>query len=108
VSSEDQIGPYFGTERRTEAAHSWELQTFEGDGRAEQELAGLVAAKIMAYRCRPKPERFEAWDLQRRGVRMADETTQTALRVIVASGVGLPDRPKSDDHVQSHVAEHLW
>jgi hypothetical protein len=108
VTTVDEISSYFENQTQTEVAHSWHSRVFSGDGGSEAELSELLARKIMAYRCRPNLARLEAWERQRLGEAEADETTRSALRIIVKSGIGLPDQPKSDNHIQAFIAEHLW
>jgi hypothetical protein len=78
-------------------------------GLTEPAVAEIVAMRVMAYRCRNRPDRFQAWYDAFRGVAQpATGPLHRALEVLIEMAVGLPGRPRSQDHLEAFVAEHLW
>ena len=75
---------------------------------ALEAAAWKVAEGGMQARCAGAAHAFEAW---RKGATQQTAPSPSERSVLVAfieSGFGLPTAPRSEDHVQGHVAELVW
>jgi len=104
----DSIRAFFERSKAVLATYRWHRDDSNAVGAALERLVSQLGERIMRYRCRGQPGRFEAWRERRDGGPAADETTRRALEIVVGTAVGLPGSPKSRDHVEAFVAEHLW
>ena len=102
------IADFFEETINERGTHVWLLRVERLDPQRLEELVDLVAAEIMRYRCNLRVDRFEAWRARADGGPAHDEFTETSLKVIIGTGVGLPDQPRSEDHLEGFVGEHLW
>ncbi len=68
----------------------------------------LLASFIMLYRCASREDWYSAWLARVEGGPEHVEPVLTAIRTLVESAVGLPDRARPADQVEALVAEHLW
>lgn len=98
---------YLTSDVRNCVTYSWSRHTLEGEESAE-EAARLVALRIMAYRCRNRPDRFEAWLQRFWGGAAPTGLIKRSLEIIIQTAVGLEAEPRSQAHVEAFVAEHVW
>ena len=89
------------------STHTWMLSRLL-ESSTDAEVAALLGRLIMRYRCRNRQDIYALWEARAEGSTEGEEEQLELLKVLIATGVGLPDSPRSDNHVQAFVAEHFW
>lgn len=104
----EPLRKFFETARSDRPTYRWSRDLCVARDSDLLVLVRDLAERIMAYRCRGQPGRFEAWLSRRNGGPPLNDTVRRALEVVVGTAVGLPGRRRSTNHVEAFVAEHLW
>jgi hypothetical protein len=102
-----EVLPFFDELHHPERTHEW-LSQSQGSTYPGAALASVVAIRMVAWWCRSRPDRLDAWYSRHEGGPAPVGTIRESLEVVLRSTVGLPGSPRPVDHLEAVVAEHLW
>lgn len=71
-------------------------------------LAWVLADTMMKARFGPATQLYDAWRQHTLAGTRIPSRDRKAIQAFIMPVFGLPDTPKSEDHLQGHVAEWLW
>lgn len=88
----------------------WSLYYLDGtDPVRVHQAAFVLAAKMVAYRCRGAPRSLiDKWVARRLGGPPGSTDERGALRTYVQPSIGTPTAPTPASHLEGAVGEHLW
>jgi hypothetical protein len=99
-----QIASHFQLEEIEETEHVCVIRRNDSK---DDELAALLAEDLVVHRVGRRQELAESWRARRSGYDGNDPHRQI-LRALVLPATGSPEAPRSVDHLEALVAEHLW
>lgn len=100
----EQIADHFEVQLLEEEEHVCVTRKSDSD---DDELTALLAEDIVLYRVGRRQDLADVWRAQRAG-ESAGNPLATLLRALVEPATGSILAPRSGDHTEALVAEHLW
>ena len=104
----EALNAYFEKTTNVARNYVWVLKAAKDRDVPPIAAARILARKIVALRCRSKPEWFDAWLARYEGGQPPEGVRRQGLEIVIGSAVGLPERIRSIQHVEACIAEHLW
>jgi hypothetical protein len=107
-----KLSDFFELSETAADTHSWTLVSTDPDfSSPEDELARVLADRIVEHQCRGSPHLYAAWR-QRvdEGEPLSDSSRRALAEGFLRPVCGLPEEPEavSQDHLEGFVGEMLW
>ena len=102
------ISDFFELVETAEKTHKWTLACHDGGYSPIDELAKVLAIKIMEHRLRP--HHFKAWESRLNGGEPLSGKTQATILAFTKPAFGNPGEADSIpiDHLEGLVSQYLW
>jgi hypothetical protein len=102
------ISDFFERVETAEKTHKWTLACHDGGRSPIDNLAKLLALKIMEHRLRP--QHFKAWESRLNGGEPLSDKIRTTILAFTKPAFGNPGEPDSIniDHLEGLVSQYLW
>ncbi len=102
------ITDFFELVNTEEKTHKWTLACHDGKLSPIDELARVLAIKIMEHRL--KPRLFQAWESRLNGGEPISEKTKATIMAFTKPAFGNPGEPDSIniEHLEGLVSQYLW
>src|SRR5688572_9882247 len=102
------ISDFFELVETAENTHKWTLACHDGGHSPIDELAKVLALKIMEHRLRP--QHFKAWESRLNNGEPLSDKIRTTILAFTKPAFGNPGEPDSIniDHLEGLVSQYLW
>lgn len=102
------ISDFFELAETAEKTHKWTLVCHDEEHSPIDDLAKILATKIMEHRLRP--QHFKAWESRLNGGEPLTNKIRTTILAFTKPAFGNPGEPDSIniDHLEGLVSQYLW
>jgi hypothetical protein len=90
---------------QTSRGTTWQLVPIDGTSPV---ASARLANHVAGLRLGATPHYLDAWQACSEGTRAYTARERAYIRAALRPGLGTPDDPTSEDHLQGLIAEHLW